>query len=117
MIALIGAQVSAGTIDVDPMHTIISAIPYQLYGIFSILLVVLIIILGKDESSTINTSTNKRELPLKKYQVYDDNNMPKAENSIIPIVLLVSLVMGIIIVTGDGATGIYVGAIEESVTF
>ena len=48
---------------------------------------------------------------MKKYQVYDDNNIPKAENSIIPILLLVSLIMGIIIVTGDGATGIYVGVI------
>jgi len=115
LIALIGAQVSAGTINVDPMATIIAAVPYQLYGIFSILLVMVIIMFGKDPSSKIsisaNSEMNNTEAVANEYQGYEGDKEPKASNSIVPILLLVGIVMGIIISTGDGSTGIYIGVI------
>ncbi|QZY56181.1 Na+/H+ antiporter NhaC family protein [Crassaminicella profunda] len=106
LIAMISAQVSAGTLDVDPMNTIIATIPFQLYGIVSILIVGVVIFLDKDgikENKTVNNKSTKI--------VYDGNYTPKIKNILVPIILLVGLIVGIMIVTGDGSTGIYIGVI------
>lgn len=111
LIAMIGAQVSAGTLDVDPMNTIISTIPFQLYGILSILIVGVVILLGKGEAMQNETVNNKQLDNTPTQTVYEGNYIPKIKNILVPIILLVGSIIGIMIVTGDGATSIYIGVI------
>ncbi len=117
-----GGQVSAGVIDVDPMSVVISVIPFQLYGIFSILLVALVILMdkhrkregqwGKVNKENVQPEENSPE------EIFEGVITPKVKNMIVPLVLLVGSIFGIMCITGngnilkgDGSAGIYVGAI------
>lgn len=111
LIAMIGAQVSAGTIDADPMNIIISTIPFQLYGIISILMVGVVILLGKGGIKQNETLNNKQADSAAAQTVYQGNYAPKIKNILVPILLLVGLIVGIMIATGDGSTSIYIGVI------
>lgn len=111
LIAMIGAQVSAGTISGDPMKIIISTIPFQLYGILSILMVGAVILLGKGKFNKNKTVNNKQADNTAIQTVYEGNYAPKVKNVLVPIILLIGLIVGIMLATGDGSTSIYIGVI------
>ncbi|WP_176461704.1 Na+/H+ antiporter NhaC family protein [Anaeromicrobium sediminis] len=122
LMAMVGGQVSAGIIEVDPMTIIISAIPFQLYGIFSILIVAVVILMDNHTNiqgqwSTGNTEEEQSEA-YSSQQIFQGDIVPKAKNMIVPLVLLVGSIFGIMCITGegnilksDGSAGIYIGAI------
>ncbi|MCT4620320.1 MAG: sodium:proton antiporter [Marinisporobacter sp.] len=106
LIAMISAQVSAGTLDVDPMNTIIATIPFQLYGIISIFIVGVVIFLDKGGIKENQSLSNKST-----QIVYEGNDTPQVKNMVVPIILLVGLIISMMIGTGDGSTSIYIGVI------
>nr|WP_276575912.1 Na+/H+ antiporter NhaC family protein [Oceanirhabdus seepicola] len=122
LIAMIGGQVSAGIIDVDPMSVVISAIPFQLYGILSILLVGVVIFTDKHrkkETQWVKLNTGEREVEdYSSEEIFEGDITPNAKNMLIPLALLVGSIFVIMIITGDGnilkgdgSAGIYIGAI------
>lgn len=122
LMAMVGGQVSAGNIEGDPMSIIISAIPFQFYGIFSILMVFAVIYMDyyrKTESKWEKNNTIERQSDnLSTKKRFDNGIVPKAKNMIIPLVLFISSIFGTMYITGggnilkgDGSAGIYIGAI------
>ncbi|WP_066506902.1 Na+/H+ antiporter NhaC family protein [Abyssisolibacter fermentans] len=122
LMAMVGGQVSAGIIEVDPMTMIISAMPFQFYGIFSILIVGVVIFINKDrkigEKRSIWNAKGEELEPYSSQQIFQGNIVAKAKNMLIPLVLLVGSIFGIMLITGkgnilkgDGSAGIYIGAI------
>lgn len=122
LMAMVGGQISAGIIEGDPMTMIISAIPFQLYGIFSILMVAMVIYIGhyrktEEKWSTANI-VEKQEVAVSIQKRFDEGIVPKAKNMIVPLILLVVSIFSIMYITGegnilkgDGSAGIYIGAI------
>ena len=48
LMGLIGAEITAGVITGDPMNLLISSLPFQFYSIFALLMVLFVILTGKD---------------------------------------------------------------------
>lgn len=113
LIAMIGGQVSLGVVDVDPMTTIISAMPFQLYGIVSIFLVAVVIFRGRHDinEDIKNEVGNSDDLSIDK-QV----KSPNGKHMLIPILILVISIFSIMTFTGDGSSGIYIGIIITLIT-
>lgn len=122
LIAMIGGQVSAGIIDVEPMNVIISAMPFQVYGIVSILIVGMVICTKNQKNIEDNLSYKKIEIKEQRnysfLQVSKEEIVPKAKNMIVPLGVLIISIMAIMYITGkgnllkgDAAEGIYIGTI------
>lgn len=115
LMAMIGGQVSNGNLDVDPMNIIISAVPFQLYGIISILIVGFAIF---KRNRNVVTEKYNNKISSKSYmedsitkQENDDQIKPNISNMIIPLLLLIGSISIIMFITGDGSSGIYIGGI------
>ncbi|QVK16854.1 sodium:proton antiporter [Mycoplasmatota bacterium] len=122
LMAMVGGQVSLGVIHGDPMDVVISSIPFQLYGIFSILIVGVVIIIGNNKKAEGKWSTvslvKKQSDANSSNHKFEGEIIPKAKNMIIPLILLVGSMFCIMYITGegnllkgDGSAGIYLGAI------
>lgn len=122
LMAMIGGQVSAGIIEGDPMSIVISAMPFQLYGIISILMVALVIFMDyyrntEGHWSTVN-GVERQEAAYTSQMSFNESIVPKARNMFVPLALLVGSIFSIMYITGDGnilrgdgSTGIYIGVI------
>jgi len=110
LIAMIGGQVSAGVVNLDPMSTIISAMRYQLYGIISIA-VVAIVIFRDGRGETIKNRKTENVYKSSENDASDSDITPNAYNMLVPILILVTSIFSIMISTGDGSSGIYIGII------
>ncbi|MCY6371216.1 sodium:proton antiporter [Clostridium ganghwense] len=119
LMAMIGGQIAQGFIKGDPMTLIIAAMPYQLYGIVSILIVGITIFSKKDfgvmevEKSAETTKIQSNDFD----GVYDSENInPNPRNMLIPLIVFVGSIFAIMMITGngnllkgDGSTSIYIG--------
>ena len=122
LMAMVGSQVSAGIIEGDLMTLIISAMPFQLYGIISIIMVAVVIFRDKHRKAegkwfTVDT-VEKQKDAYSMQQSLEGGIVPKAKNMIVPLILLVGSIFGIMYITGDGnilkgdgSAGIYIGII------
>jgi Na+/H+ antiporter NhaC len=115
LIAMLGGMVSQGIVDIDPFQTLLSAMPYQLYGIVSIIVVGTVIFRGRNnQSRNIHKAEIKKELSVDQsgHKITD----PKARNMILPLLFLIVFVFGIMLLTDDGSSGIYIGVILTLIT-
>ena len=102
LMAMIGAQISAGTIGGDPFSYVLKSVPFQLYSIFAVILVGFTIVTGKDlkvmgEISKDNLKSIKTPGGKEK-----DIKEPRARNMILPTIILVGSIFGILYITGEG---------------
>ncbi|CAH2212179.1 Na+/H+ antiporter NhaC family protein [Tepidibacter aestuarii] len=121
LMAMVSSQVSLGFIDADPMNLIIAAMPYQFYGIVSILIVGITILLKKDFND-IEAELGIETFKIKENDItgsYDSKNIkPNASNMLVPLIILVGSIFGILMITGngnllkgDGSSSIYIGVL------
>ncbi len=119
LIAMVSGQISLGFIEGDPMNLIIAAMPYQLYGIVSILIVGITIFLKKDFAGM------EAELVVQTYEIKDsdvhdkyngENIKSNASNMFVPLIIFVGSIFAILMITGngnllngDGSASIYIG--------
>jgi len=103
LMAMIGTQISAGTIGGDPFSYVVKSIPFQLYSIFAIALVGVTIVTGKDlkvmETHSKSNLKDVETLPDKEKNIKE----PRARNMILPTVVLVGSIFGNLYITGEGA--------------
>jgi len=105
LMVMMGSQISAGVIEGEPFAFILSAVPFQLYGIFSILLVGFGIFSGKEMA------------PMKRYASFEaqkasqslvfktdlpQGSQVRSGNMLLPLLLLLALNFGILYVSGNG---------------
>ena len=119
LMAMMGTQISAGTIVGDPFTYVLKSVPFQLYSIFAIALVGVTIATGRDleimeETSPGDNLKSKEDLEERQEKIRD----PRARNMILPTLILVMSIFGILYITGegrmasgDGATAIFNGLI------
>lgn len=107
--AMIGAQVSNGTIEGDPMSVIISTIPFQLYAIVSVIMVAAVILFGKSDRD----GEDNRGIQKASQEDHDIENPAKKpariQNFAVPMILFLSSVFGLIFSGSDASSAIYVG--------
>ncbi|MGZ2370214.1 Na+/H+ antiporter NhaC family protein [Ancylomarina sp. YFZ004] len=106
LMVMIGSQISAGVIDGEAFGFILSALPFQLYGIFSILLVGLGIFSGKE------LAVMKRQVSFRDVQDNDtlifktdlpQGTIARSRNMLLPLLLLLILNFGILFISGEGS--------------
>lgn len=114
---LLGSQVEAGVIDGEPLHLLISALPFQFYSILAIIYVGFTIFSGKEWGPMKKAEARAAErakngdaaVDLKKLKEMDESYIPtkegitpKALNMIVPILLLVGSIFLFFLITGNG---------------
>lgn len=103
LMAMMGTQISAGTIGGDPFSHVVKSVPFQLYSIFAIILVGVTIVTGKDLEVMKTYPTDN----LRNNETSEDRGKnikePKARNMILPTMVLVVSIFRILYITGEGS--------------
>lgn len=119
LMAMVSGQIALGFIEGDPMTLIISSMPYQFYGIVSILIVGMTIFLKKD-FGVMESEVSAKVSESKSNDVdssYDSKNIePNGSNMLIPLIVFVGSIFSLLMITGngnllkgDGSASIYIG--------
>ena len=115
LIVLIGTQISNGFIEGDATGLLIGSLKYQFYSIFALLMVLAIILTGKDWSfmkkAEIRVQTTGKlyddgVVPLLNADVNDDSLAEKGQenmlNMLLPLILLIGSTFAGLLITGNG---------------
>ncbi len=103
LMAMIGTQISAGTIGGDPLTYVVKSIPFQLYSILAVILVGITIVTGRDLNvmEGISGEGPQEEVNLKPSE--EKAKKPRAMNMILPTISLILSIFVILYITGEGS--------------
>lgn len=105
LMAMIGTQISAGTIGGDPLSYVVRSIPFQLYSIFAVTLVGITVVTGRDLKMMEDLSESRVESEELSILQEKGFKKPRAMNMILPTMALILSIFGILYITGEGYIG------------
>ncbi|MGF1757216.1 sodium:proton antiporter [Photobacterium sagamiensis] len=101
LMSIIGSQVDAGVIEGAPLNYLLDAIPYQFYSLILIISVPVFILRDVEFGKMSTMPARLAEPEIKDKSEGTDDKITVA-NMIIPLMLLISSIIGIILYTGQG---------------
>ncbi|GLI57141.1 sodium:proton antiporter [Propionigenium maris DSM 9537] len=105
LMAMVGTQISAGTIGGDPLTYVVRSIPFQLYSIFAVTLVGITIVTGRDLKIMEEISGERVGVEETSAVQEEEKKKPRAMNMILPTLSLILSIFGILYITGEGSIG------------